>query len=446
MYHHPRRIAAILMILIGLVVLPAPMASADDDQSDDTTTWMVRPSDGVSEDGRSWIELELDPGEVVTEHLLVRNLSPFPVSFHLAAADGYFTETGRFNMLTSGQESVGAGTWIDIQDTAEVASGADVIVPFTISVPDNATPGDHPAGVAASVRSRDSEEVGVESRVGFRVMTRVTGEIEPSIDADVAGAYVGSWNPFSPGRLDLTYTVANTGNTRLSVTPQLGVSGPLGVAAFSRTGETITEIAPGESRSETVSIRSVWPLFLYTADLTLETSPVSADLPIGEIAPTVVTSGIAAIPWPQIAVLLIAALLSWLILNDRRRRRRNLEMLVEKARQEGRQEATQEAGQQQRMRTGIGAAVAIATLVTLGSHTTAFAATDHELESHSVTLQVEIPPRPVPGPEPPDRLAVTGVADLWGLAIGAMGLVVLGGVALTGRRRLIHTKESFTSV
>ncbi|MCW5951285.1 MAG: LPXTG cell wall anchor domain-containing protein [Propionibacteriaceae bacterium] len=439
MHHILRRTAIAALTLATLAVLPAPAARADDDRAGDTTTWMVRPSDGVSEDGRSWIERELDPGQTVTENLLVRNLSPFPVTFHLAGADGYFTQTGRFNMLTSGQESVDAGTWIDIQDTVEVASGADAIVPFTIEVPDNATPGDHPAGVAASVRSGDSEEVGIESRVGFRVMIRVTGEIEPGVDADLAGTYAGSWNPFDPGRLDLTYTVTNTGNTRLAITPRLGASAPLGIAAFGATGEEIAEIAPGESRSDTVSIPSVWPLFFYTADLVVEAAPVSADLPIGGIAPATVTLGVAAVPWPQLVTIAIAVLLIWLLRRDRRRRHRQLALLVEKARQEGREEGTRGTVLRQRARFGIGAAVTTAIVFALGGHATAFAATDNELESRSVTIQVEISPRPAPSPTPeptsPGELPTTGAGDPWSLTIGAMALVALGAVTLAVRRR-----------
>ena len=117
------------------------------------------------------------------EHLLVRNLSTTAVTFQLTAADGYFTSNGRFNMLTSDRSSTDAGTWITMQDSVRVASGADAIVPFTVTVPENATPGDHPAGVAAGVRSGKGE-VGVESRVGFRVMTRVKRRAQPrSADA-----------------------------------------------------------------------------------------------------------------------------------------------------------------------------------------------------------------------------------------------------------------------
>lgn len=343
-----RRAAIAAVALSALLLSSAPAAHAAD-QSDGDVTWMVRPSDGTGEDGRSWIELELDPGESVDEHLLVRNLSPSTVTFHLSAADGYFTDTGRFNMLTSDRESVDAGTWIDIQDTVEVPSGGDVIVPFTLTVPDNATPGDHPAGVAAAIRSGSDGEVGIESRVGFRVMTRVTGELAPSLAAEASGSYSGSWNPFDAGRLDVDYAVENTGNTRLSVAPQITVSALFGLVSFTTAGESIVEIAPGESRSATVSFPSAWPLFVYSADVVAAATAVPDELAAGDVVPVEASSLVVAMPWPQLVTLAIALLLLWLLWRDRRRRERIIEARVERARQEERDAA---AGAPQRAEVG----------------------------------------------------------------------------------------------
>ncbi|MFB8387381.1 hypothetical protein ACFC3F_09625 [Microbacterium sp. NPDC055910] len=291
---------------------------------------MVRPSDGVGEDGRSWVELELDPGSTVEEHLLVRNLSRETVTFQLTAADGYFTATGRFNMLTSDQESVDAGTWIEIQDSIEVPSGGDAIVPFTITVPENATPGDHPAGVAASIRS--GGEVGVESRVGFRVMTRVTGEMAPALTTSVSGTYTGSINPFEPGTLTLTYEVSNTGNVRLGVESLATVSGPFGWLARTLDPETITEIAPGESRTFERQVRGVWPLFVATVDVVSQGASVAEDLEVGEIAPSEAQATVITMPWSQLVVIAIIVLLIVLSALDRRRRKRKTEALIAQAR------------------------------------------------------------------------------------------------------------------
>ncbi|WP_164861440.1 COG1470 family protein [Microbacterium sp. CPCC 204701] len=324
--------------MAALLLLPVPAAQAAD-QPDGDVTWMVRPSDGAVEDGRSWIELELDPGQAVVEHLLVRNLSASPVTFHLSAADGYFTDTGRFNMLTSDEESVDAGTWIDIQETVEVPAGGDVIVPFTLTVPENATPGDHPAGVAAGIRSGGDDQVGIESRVGFRVMTRVLGDLAPSVGAEVSGTYAGSWNPFDSGRLDVDYVIENTGNTRLAVEPRVTVSALFGLVSFTLAGEQITEIAPGESRSASVRFSPVWPLFVYSADVDATATAVTDELAPGVVAPADAASLVVAMPWPQLIVVVVALLLLWLLWRDRRRRELVIEARVERARQEEREAA-----------------------------------------------------------------------------------------------------------
>src|SRR5690606_29986423 len=82
--------------------------------SDDPVTWAVRPSDGEAADGRTAIEWELDPGESARDHFEVTNLSKFTVEFAIAAADGYHTPQGRFNMLPSDRPSTDAGKWIDL--------------------------------------------------------------------------------------------------------------------------------------------------------------------------------------------------------------------------------------------------------------------------------------------------------------------------------------------
>ncbi len=77
--------------------------------------------------------------------------------------------------------------------------------------------------MAASVRSSspgaDGTRVGVDSRVGFRVSTRVTGDLAPALTVDGLRAdYTPSWSLFAPGTMTYDYTVRNSGNTALALT------------------------------------------------------------------------------------------------------------------------------------------------------------------------------------------------------------------------------------
>ncbi|MFE7503909.1 hypothetical protein [Promicromonospora sp. NPDC057488] len=300
-------------------------------ETDPSVTWAVAPATIDGPDGRAWVEHELDPGETVTEYVAVRNLGDTDAEFRLTAADGYFTDTGRFNMLPSDQPSKQAGTWIDVQPTAIVPAGEQSIIPFQIHVPENATPGDHAAGLAASVgsttTSAEGARVGVESRVGFRVLTRVNGELDPALAITTTSTdYTYSWNPLDRGFMTVTYTAQNTGNVQLRYSDSLN-------------GESTQdrgELLPGESRTITLSRNAVWPTFLISSDLTLAPTAEGID---GELNPVTTSITTWAIPWPQIIVILGTILVALGLVGSRRRSKAKLHRLLDDAREAGRREA-----------------------------------------------------------------------------------------------------------
>ncbi|GAA0481701.1 hypothetical protein Ade02nite_57220 [Paractinoplanes deccanensis] len=285
-----------------------------------SVTWTVQPATKAGPDGRRWIERTLHPGATVTEHLAVRNFGDTTAVFALKAADGYLTDKGRFTMLPSGRPSVDGGTWIAVQDTVTVGPKQTKVVPFTITVPAKATPGDHPAGIAATIAGRQGT-VQVESRVGFRVLLRASGTLHSSTAASSLKArYERSWNPFRAGAVTLTYAAANTGNVRLPVQARVSASSLLG---HSTTTAEIGELLPGGTTTASSRVEGVWGIGRVSTTVTLsEGTPVSA--------PTWV------IPWPQLLVLAAAAALVLMLRWNSRRRRRHLERLLEQARQEGR--------------------------------------------------------------------------------------------------------------
>ena len=307
---------------------------------DEPITWSVRPATEAGADGRSWIELELEPGESAVEYAEVSNFSDQEVTFTLTSADGYLTPTGRFNMLPRDQESTDAGSWIDADDSLKLSANSSTVIPLQIAVPTDATPGDHAAGFAASVFSKGSDdegtEVGVESRVGFRVMVRVGGELEPSLGPfEVAAHYDMSWNPFSPGRVVADVTVANVGNTRLDLELEAAAAWQEANAE-----DQSGELFPGTERELSVIVHDVWPLGIVLLDVTVTGVPLDAQGGT-DSAPISQTTQVAvwAIPWPQLAVVAGATLIVFAILVGRRRERRRFQHQIEEAREEAVREA-----------------------------------------------------------------------------------------------------------
>lgn len=321
---------AIAAMFLGV---PAAYAASADD-----ITWSVTPADASGPDTRGVIQQELDPGASTGDFFAVRNLSRTEVTFALSAADGYYTDTGRFNMLPSDRESVDAGLWIDLPDSVTVGPNATVVVPFTTTVPDDAIPGDHAAGIAASVSSTGTDaggsEVGVESRVGFRVMTRVTGDIVPSFAVTgIDTGYDMSWNPFRPGSARTSFTVENTGNASLVIGGTAGIG--TGSAVFPAEGAPRQELLPGESRAFTVDISDVWPTFYVPGSIDVVPTASALGGDAVDVAPQSVDAPLWAIPVPQLLVLLglilIVAALFW--------RRRRYTAALDRAREEGRRAA-----------------------------------------------------------------------------------------------------------
>ena len=317
---------AIAVLTAAMIAAPVAAVAAEDSP----VTWAVTPADENGPDGRRVVDLEVDPGESVTEHLAVRNLSEREATFTLGASDGYYTATGRFTMLPQSEESVGAGTWVAIEPSVTLAANETRVVPFTVTVPPNATPGDHAAGVAASVRSSGTDgagaQVGVDSRVGFRLSMRVAGELAPALTVeDVQADYVPSWSLFAPGRVDVSYEVTNAGNTALEVADRTG-----------DTPSTRGTLLPGESRRVEVDPVSAWPLGLLFLDLEVMATAPGTSLSAIPAAHDLV---VWAVPWFHLLAAIGVALLLVAIFADRRRRRRRFDDLLRRAREEGRRES-----------------------------------------------------------------------------------------------------------
>jgi len=328
------RLWSAIALAAGLVLLggsPGLAAAAPGE----SVTWSVVPADEQGPDDRSAIEAELEPGESTTEHLAVRNLGAAEATFRLGAADGYYTENGRFTTLPAGTESTAAGAWIDLPEDVRVAAGETVVIPFEITIPEQATPGDHAAGVFASVASTgesDGSTIGVESRVGFRVLVRVDGELAPALTIDEAAAdYTAQWNPFRPGSLSTQYTVTNTGNVALALSDEIDGS----------TGGDRGDLLPGESRAVSIDPTPTWPLFMVGDTLTVHGS-APGDESLATSAETRVSTW--AIPWPQLLVIAGAALVITALIGGRRRSSARLERAIEQAREEGRQEGADGVG------------------------------------------------------------------------------------------------------
>ncbi|MDR6689191.1 hypothetical protein J2X55_000090 [Microbacterium sp. 1154] len=326
----PRPLRLLLSLLAGLALLlgtPLAASAAAAPSAETTVTWSVKPADTAQGRDRPNYAYDLLPGGTVGDALYVANRSPQPITLRVYAADGFLTEDGALDILAGGAESTDLGSWVSIASPElTLDSGASAEVPFTVAVPADAAPGDYAAGIVASMLVTADNGTVTERRLGSRVHLRVQGDLAPALAVgDVAVDYHGTANPAETGSATVTYTLTNTGNTRLDPNVEVALGGPFGWARATAADDA-PELLPGSSLQRTVEVAGVVPLVLLSADVRATSQVVSRTLAGAEpstLDPLVSqgAAATAAVPWTALAILAaVALLIAWRIVAARRRR------------------------------------------------------------------------------------------------------------------------------
>lgn len=288
----------------ALVAAGGPAAGADDD-----VTWTVRTAANDFGSDRTGFTYAVDPGHAVGDALVVANHGDEPLDLAVYAADGFTTDAGQFDVLTAGTESAAVGAWLRTgTDAITVEPGGSVEVPFTVEVPEDATPGDYSGAVITSLtRPDDAAGISVDRRLGIRVDLRVGGDLRPSLAVeDVHLTYGGTANPAGTGDAGVTYTLHNTGNTVLNAQQTVAVAGPYGwFRVESGDVPPAPDLLPGESWDVTVPVDGVVPSVRLGA--TVSALPVLTDAAGSTSTLGVVTGSTHAwaVSWAAVAVLVL---------------------------------------------------------------------------------------------------------------------------------------------
>ncbi|MFC3505290.1 WxL protein peptidoglycan domain-containing protein [Micromonospora krabiensis] len=295
---------SLLAALAVVGVSAGPALAADGD-----VAWTVRTDSNSYGANRSSFSYTVNPGGTIEDGMVVANRGPAPLNLTVYAADGFTTDAGQLDLLTRDKKSVAIGAWVTSgTGSVTIAPGKTATVPFTVSVPANATPGDYVGGILTSLTQPDQAEgINVDRRLGIRIKLRVGGELKPSLAIeDLHVDYDGTWNPFGRGDATITYKIHNSGNAALSSEQQASVSGPFGLLR-TKAGDLkkSPELLPGESWTVTVGVKDVSPAFRLagTAALTpLLTDPSGSVTPLDEVTDTAHTW---VAPWALLVLVVV---------------------------------------------------------------------------------------------------------------------------------------------
>lgn len=280
---------------------------------DPTVTWGIRPADNAQGAGRPNYSYELEPGARVEDDFVVLNHGQKPLTLAVYAADAVVTQNGPLNLANRDVPSVDVGSWVDVgTDEVTIAPGESVEIPFTITVPSNASPGDHTGGIVSSLTGADPAAITVERRLGSRIHVRVVGELQPGLRIDgLVASHSGSTDAVPRGDLAVSFTVTNTGNSRLTGAAKLRLSGPFGTSARVVTLDDVPELLPGSSYDVSTTVPDVPATVRMTATAVVTPMVLGPDDSRGTaIAPVEASTTFWAMPWIPVGILVLV--LAWL--------------------------------------------------------------------------------------------------------------------------------------
>lgn len=156
-------------------------------------------------------ELTADPGDQLSGEMVLTNDQNETITFTSSVQEfEALGESGTPNFLDSTDD---IASWIEVQDQVTLAPNERATITYAVSVPSDASPGDHAAGL---LWTRSGEgDVALTATVGTLVFVRVSGTLSEVGEVVEFSAADGKTS-FSTLPVDMLYRFQNTGNTRLT--------------------------------------------------------------------------------------------------------------------------------------------------------------------------------------------------------------------------------------
>jgi hypothetical protein len=267
-------VLGLALALTGFGAIAAPIGPLKQAVGD--VSWSVQPAN-TTNGTRTQFEYSTDPGTQVVDFVVVSNRGETAAEFAIYATDATNdVKTGAFGLLPSNIAPTDLGAWITMDaDTVMLQPGEESTIPFNLLVPSDATPGDHVAGIIASIstvgENGEGATVDLEQRVGARMYLRVAGDVVASAEiSGVTTSFTPELNPFAFGRVTVGYNVRNTGNVRVDVNQAVQITGPFGIPLAEITPEPLADLLPRQTVNVIAEIPQVAALFLAFSTISVE--------------------------------------------------------------------------------------------------------------------------------------------------------------------------------
>ncbi|MFC0531849.1 WxL protein peptidoglycan domain-containing protein [Phytohabitans kaempferiae] len=298
-------LAGLLAVLVAAP--PAAAAPTPAPAADAGFTWAVQPSGKDGPTGRSYFVYDAAPGQRIDDRVAVTNLGTQPMTFAVYGSDAYTTADGSFALQPASHRAADVGAWTSFGARAyQVAAGKRVVIPFQLTVPANASPGDHAGGIVASVvqaQAGGGGRVNLDRRVAARIYLRVAGAVRPAVQVEAMKiGYENPLNPVGTAPVVVMYRVRNTGNVRVAGSGHVQIQAPFGWKLAGTEPARLPELLPGSAITITEQVNGIVPAGRLGIRVTVEASTADSKLPA-----VTRSAGQWAVPWLWVALLAVVA-------------------------------------------------------------------------------------------------------------------------------------------
>jgi hypothetical protein len=284
-------------------------------------TFGVGPATLGKVDQRGYFSYVMGVGGIYTDQAAVLNYGSTPLTLTVFAADLGNADDGTVEVGLQNQAPHDAGGWIALPrkqvvvtvPAATKSAVGRVVLPFRITVPADASPGDHGAAIVAVLstigKNPKGENVRLDQRIASRMYLRVNGPLRPGLRIEgLSVAYHRSLNPLRGGSATVRYTVHNVGNVRLAAKQSVAVTGMFGTRTKVVTPANLQLLFPGASSAVTVTVPGVLPTLFEKSRVSVTPQLFQDQKPM-PVPTATATASFTAVPWPAIGFLALLILL-----------------------------------------------------------------------------------------------------------------------------------------
>ena len=161
---------AFLIATVLLLAIATPALATDG------PTYGARPAPGDGDRSSGTFNLTVGAGSSVSDAVEVLNFTKESATFDVYAGDVVPTTGGGQAPAARGSEITGAAAWVSVSHaTVEVPPRSAATVPFTLTVPEGTSPGNHTAALLVEAQDpNDTGAITARTRIGLLIKLTVT--------------------------------------------------------------------------------------------------------------------------------------------------------------------------------------------------------------------------------------------------------------------------------